>query len=433
MSARSLIHLIITLLLFSRLTPTVFAGTDPIDRTATVSATVPTAPPSSANLAPTSPILLRPADNTTTSDNVPELVWRLSTDPDGNTITYTLYLDGIATYLGISGLGSSSGTNYTAYLEGNEIRLLPTTPLAEGLHTWYVRAYDVNNLSSSSTIWSFTVDNTPPFILISDIDTHHHLTLDSRLEGSINKDTIFELRGPKDIYFTIHTEPYSSVELKIYTEDNQLLYHEHGKATHEGLYYPYTHLRKGRYWVEVLATDPSNLSTILPSFSLLVTEVSLPLPALSPLPLPPQLIIPPLPGLPPSYSATISLIASRGYLAIYIFSLIAIGIIALIIFLKKRRYNLLLLDYSGVPLPHATVYHSHPDSSKSQLSGKLVLHTPVLLTHRPPLKHVLVPSDDGKLYLPGLSRLSTLTIRTKNTLTIISIARFHSPLILTIS
>lgn len=390
---------------------------------AQVSASVQEAPPTQDNQAPTPPILLRPANGSLTGDSTPEFVWRMSSDPDGNTVYYDLYLDGVATFLGISNLGNSSGTGYSATIQDGELRLIPTFELSEGEHTWLVRAYDVNTASSSSAQWSLTIDLTPPWITLTDIDSYHNLGFDSRNPSSVPPNTNLEISGPKDIYFTLSTEPYATLQLAIYNTANQLIYHSSNLAPSSPIY-PYTHLDKGRYLVSVVAIDGANHATTLPNFYLTVTTATLPLPNLSPLPIPSELVIPNLPPIPPGYTATISRIATRDSLAVYLIILLALAILLLIILLKRRRYNLALISQDGKSLSHATVFHSKPDIKTT--------NNPLLLTRREPFRYTLEPDMEGKLYIPRLNRYSTLTIRTDSSLTIISVNRYHSPLTLVI-
>lgn len=161
------------------LIPVVLASTDPQISTPSATATVPSFVVESDQVAPSAPVLLRPTDHAVTGDPRPELVWRHSTDEDSNTVLYTLYLNGVATFLGISGTGNSSGNGFTARVEAGDIRLLPTTSLLDGVYTWRVDAYDLSGNSSHSTTWSFTIDSTALTHLpatISQIDSRLRLS-----------------------------------------------------------------------------------------------------------------------------------------------------------------------------------------------------------------------------------------------------------------
>ena len=397
-----------------------------------VTATIPAAPASDDNQAPTSPILIRPTDGSATADPHPELVWRRSTDPDGNTIYYDLYLNGVATYLGISNTGNSADNNYTSTVVDSEVRLIPTTALSDGHYTWLVRAYDLAGDYSNSTTWGFTIDTAPPNFVITSIDTHHDLALDSTDPSSVSDDLSFEVTGPKDIYFTIETEPRTTIQLLFYDSDGSLVTQTSGTTSSTiSTLNLYSHLDSGLYTVQALAFDHVLLTTTLPPFDLSVTmpTLTLPIPGITP---PITLLIPPalkdLPSTLAHLPATVARISTRPGIAIIILTLIALALLLLLILLKKRRYNLILINPQGTPLKLATIYHSIPDSPPSSHH----LHTPAFLTHRAPFRYPLDTSDKGKLYIRKLNRYSTLTIRTKTSLHILSISRYHSPITLII-
>lgn len=133
--------------------------------TSTTTGTVPLTIPTSADItAPTVPILHLPQNNSTLTTPSPEFAWYQSTDPNGNTVIYTLYLDGVASFRDISNLGNSSSATYTTILEGNIIRLRPTYPLPDGRYSWYVTASDPSGNTSRSETWSFTISTVYPFL-----------------------------------------------------------------------------------------------------------------------------------------------------------------------------------------------------------------------------------------------------------------------------
>jgi len=381
-----------------------------------ITATVPSAPTTDKNLPPTPPILIRPTNDSATANPHPELVWTPSTDPDGNTIFYDLYLNGIATYLGISNTGNSAGSNYTSTIVDNEIRLIPTDDLSDGEYTWLVRAYDPTGDYNNSTTWNFTIDTTPPEFIITNIDIHHNLYLNSNDPTSVPTNTNFKVSGPKDIYFTIETEPNTTIQLSFYNSDGNFVAQTSDTTSFTNTtLYPYLHLEPGIYSVQAIAIDHVLLTSTLPTFKLIVTQptLTIPIPGLPPttILIPPTLID--LPATLTHLPATVSKISTRSSFAIIIFILLALAIYLLLILLKKKRHNLILLNPRGTPLKHATIYHSIPNK---------IFQT-----------HSLTPSDHGKLYIPHLAHYSTLTIRTKTNLTILSISRYHSPLTLIIS
>lgn len=362
---------------------------------------------------PSIPILVRPVDSAVTGDNHPEFVWKMSTDAGSNTIYYTLYLDGQSTYLGISGSGNSSGTGYTARIEGNEIKLLPSTALSDGIHHWYVTATDSSGNTSSSTTWGLTIDTTSPDILITDIDIYHNLSLSSNTP-EVFENLSFDIAGPKDIYFTISAESWSTVTLQFYDTSNDLIAQSSWPVAAQGVIYPYQHLGIGTYVVAVSAVDPGGNATALPDFRLNVTQaqISVPLPA--------------LPGLPPSYNipyspltiaslpATVSQITTRFNLSSIIIILLAVLLALLLIIVWYKKYNLILIDSKGNPLSNTIVYHSIPTyhTTKSH----------ILLSKHDPISYELTKFSDGKLYVQRLGRYSTLTVRTTSATHILSMS-----------
>ncbi|MFH1361804.1 MAG: Ig-like domain-containing protein, partial [bacterium] len=110
--------------------------------------------------APSTPTNVTPADASTIADNTPTMTWEAATDTGGTgVVTYEVTLDGSLTTQGA-------------------IAVYTSEALADGAHTWQVRAKDsVGNWGSKSTAFSFTVDTTSP--------TGTGLTLSDRSSGSL--------------------------------------------------------------------------------------------------------------------------------------------------------------------------------------------------------------------------------------------------------
>ena len=394
--------------------PLASASTDPQSATASATATIPsTTPTTSDTTAPTAPILVSPPDATVLGDDTPEFVWRQSSDTNSNTIYYTFYLNEVATYIGIADTGSSTGPGYTAWKDGTEVKLIPTSPLSDGTYSWRVTASDLAGNAASSVLWHFTLDTIPPVITITDIDIYHNLSLSSDHPEDF-AGIIFDISGPKDVYFTIHSEPWSTLTLQFYNESTgELVSHSMWTVSDKGLVYPYTHLDLGRYLVSIVGYDRGGSTTALPQFILSIVQAQITVP------------LPPFPGLPPSYSipytpysipslpATISKIESRLLLFTIIGSLLAIVVLVLLIFIWKRKYNLILLNGGGAALTNTKVYHSIPTSRSK--------HSSIFVTSLTPISYFLSSSDHGRLYIRHLGRYSTLTIRTDSTTYILSL------------
>ena len=130
-----------------------------VTTTGTVPATIPT---TSDETAPTIPILIAPPDGTLTDNSSPTFTWRRSTDPNGNTVFYTLYLNDVATYSNIRSLGNTITSSYTLRLDGDIIHLTPTSALEYGSYSWSVTASDLALNTSHSATWHFILDTSIP-------------------------------------------------------------------------------------------------------------------------------------------------------------------------------------------------------------------------------------------------------------------------------
>lgn len=86
--------------------------------------------------APSRPVNVSPAVGTTGTSSTPTLRW----NPSANAAEYEVWIDG--------GAVKSSWITGTAWT---------TTPLANGRHTWHVRARNASGTSSLSSTWNFTV------------------------------------------------------------------------------------------------------------------------------------------------------------------------------------------------------------------------------------------------------------------------------------
>jgi len=92
---------------------------------------------------PTAPVLVSPADGATVTTASPTFTWTAAEDPESNIAEYQLFVDGV---LNKEDIGS--GTTSTT----------PTGALAEGPHTWKIRAINGQGLTTDSAERSLTVD-----------------------------------------------------------------------------------------------------------------------------------------------------------------------------------------------------------------------------------------------------------------------------------
>jgi cytochrome c2 len=101
---------------------------------------------------PTAPVPVSPANGNWVNQPLPTYSWSAATDARSGIQSYQLYVDGSVAVSGITGTSAT-----------------PTTPLADGSHTWFVRALDRAGNWENSSQWGFNSDATPPlpFTLIS--------------------------------------------------------------------------------------------------------------------------------------------------------------------------------------------------------------------------------------------------------------------------
>ncbi len=369
------------------------ASSDPQSATASATATIlSTTPTTSDTTAPSIPILIRPEDGTYSSDNRREFVWRMSSDQDSNTVFYTLYLNGVATYLGISNIGNSSGVGYTAFIDNDTVRLTPTNPLPDGEYTWYVTASDLSGNSSRSTSWFLTIDTTPPSIELTQLEDYSYPIIDY---GSN-----FDIEGPRSVDFSISTEPFARVQISIQDISPPLVF----TTAVDGLAYLYQYFVPGIYEITILSTDRAGNTSFLHDFTITISqaEISIPVPDITipgiteptPSSPPKTFTIPYSPLDLPSLPATISRISTRENLPAIIYTSIAVSIFILLFLLYKRRYNLLLLNDQDQPIKAATIYHATQSKNKESKQ----------------VEYILIERSHGKLFVPNLARYSTLTI-----------------------
>jgi len=105
-------------------------------------------------------ILSYPQDNSFINTTSPKFTWQPTTDDVSGLKEYELWIDGL---LNVDNLSTTTS--------------FPQSPLTEGLHTWYVQALDNAGNISTTAIFDFVIDTTPPepIVLISPVsdDTLH--------------------------------------------------------------------------------------------------------------------------------------------------------------------------------------------------------------------------------------------------------------------
>lgn len=387
------------LLLIILIPSSVSASTDTIPATISATARVPSASPTTGDItAPPAVILIAPHDGATTNQSKPEFVWKQTFDSNSNLVSYTLYLNGVATYLGISNTGNSQQNNYISHIGDGNIYLTPTLDLPAGSYDWHIRATDGSNNSSYSTTWHFTIDQTPPSLVVVNID-------DVYLNPNIAEGTIFGLPGPQEVKIVFATEPYATVSVTLSTTSgNSMSYSLPTDSS--GIATLFASLPLGQHQIIVTSFDRASLTTTLPGFYLNLTSKTIPGISITPS-LPSLVRLTNLPSKLTSLPATISQIQDKLLIAFVPYTLLAVGIILLLIYLWHRRYNILILDQStNKPYRSLILYHSRPTHS-AIISSSL---TRLFVTNREPILYQL--DNTGRAYVHNLGRYSSLTIRT---------------------
>lgn len=139
------------------------ATTDPQSELPIVSATMPDV------VAPSTPILISPSNNSLINDNTPEFVWSASTDNVGVSY-YQLYLGG-SLYFNNIPTSNTDNSQYTLTLDPSTgyYHLIPKISLSEGSHTWKIAVYDASANHAESVTWTFTIDSQAPTFVITQI------------------------------------------------------------------------------------------------------------------------------------------------------------------------------------------------------------------------------------------------------------------------
>lgn len=134
----------------------------PISDSTQVSATMPDI------VAPSTPILINPANNSLVNTSQPTFVWVESTD-NVAVSHYILTIDGEVKLTNLSTTGSFDDYNLSYDSTTGRYSLKYKTSLSQGDHTWKITAVDTSDNSSGSATWSFEIDSVAPTFVIEKI------------------------------------------------------------------------------------------------------------------------------------------------------------------------------------------------------------------------------------------------------------------------
>ena len=285
---KSLFKLLLLLLTTSILIPgSVLAVVNPQTSSVGITATVPDTHP------PSTPVLISPANHSTINTQAPNFIFQPSTDNVGFG-EYELYLD-----------GDNKMRDHIFHQNTTTITTSAETNLTDGLHTWKIRAIDTSNNYKDSATWTFTIDTTPPLILITQI-AEHTTNLSSADPATTQANPTFTTTDQTPI-FTGTSEAHATLIISLSSNTQNYSFTTIAASDASFTITPTSKLGYNNYTVSISATDTANNTTALPSFTLTIKSpptitISLP----SPLPtitLPtitlPTISLPSLPQLQP--------------------------------------------------------------------------------------------------------------------------------------
>ncbi len=325
------------------LSPHVLALTKTTTTNETVSAEVPATISPTDTIPPLPPILISPPNHSYLNNPYLHFIWRQTNDPNSNTLIYTFHLNQ-ESYSNLPSTANLIKTNYHTLAKPNTFNFFFNQPLADGLYTWYVTAADANQNQVNSAIFQFTLDTTPPSLILTTIDQHQNLNLtpsDSPISLKFNP-------NHTNHHLTVTTEPNTLVTLIIVnllnsqTQSFSQTCSSSPNPCHLTFNLP---LISSSYQLQINAFDQAHNSTNLPTITL--TPI---IPSTSTTFLP----------------ATLAQLQSTRYnLALIIICLLAISIIILIIY-KRRRWNLNIVPNLQSLPSTITISHSPPHTSTSK-------------------------------------------------------------------
>ena len=204
---------------------------------------------------PTAPILIAPENGAYIATNQPNFIFLASSDDNSGIAYYQLFLDG---ELYINNITSDLST----------IIVTAISQLSEGEHSWYVKVWDkAGNFAISST-WYFTVDTTPPFIIITTIEENTNLNFSSIDLTTVPPEITLTTRSPRPTFIG-RGEPGATIQINLQDKKS---YKFITTVSEDGSFVlvPDQDLANDTYEVTVVSFDKAGNTTLLPSFKLVV-------------------------------------------------------------------------------------------------------------------------------------------------------------------
>lgn len=142
-------------------------ATNPKSREATVTASVP------VFVSPPTPVLMLPENSAMLTSGVVTFRWRMPVH-DVPLSRFELLLNGTVKFPAIHAVDQDTD-DYTLRVADKDedeftLTLRQDKWLADGVYTWKIRVIDANDRGTNSATWSFTIDSTPPPLLITQVD-----------------------------------------------------------------------------------------------------------------------------------------------------------------------------------------------------------------------------------------------------------------------
>lgn len=204
---------------------------------------------------PTAPILIAPENGSFIATNKPTFIFLASTDENSGIFKYQLFLDG---KLFIDNITSEVST----------IIISSPSELKEGKYSWYVKAWDKAGNYSFSSTWYFTIDITPPFIIITTIEENPDLNFSSIDLTTIPPGATIVTRSRRPVFFG-RGEPGATIQISL---KDKRSYQFITKVANDGSFVvvPDQDIANDTYEVTVISFDRAGNTTLLPSFKLIV-------------------------------------------------------------------------------------------------------------------------------------------------------------------
>jgi hypothetical protein len=233
----------------------VWAATETTSVTATIVAPSPSPSPLLIDQTPpTAPILVAPENNGFINIARPNFIFLKSTDESG-IAKYQIFLDGT---LLIDNITSELGT----------ITITAPKDLEEGQHSWYVKVFDKAGNYAFSSTWHFTIDLTPPFIIVTEIEETANLNFSSIDLTSIPYGTTVTTRSRRPAFFG-RGEPGATIQINLQDKKSYQFKTTVGRDGQFALI-PDQDLANDTYEVTLISFDQAGNTALLPTFKLIV-------------------------------------------------------------------------------------------------------------------------------------------------------------------